>query len=381
MDFSWSSEQKELLDAVQRFAEKQLAYDVIDNDRHDRFNLEAWKSCGTFGIQGLPVPSDYGGLDADALTTVGALERLGYACKDNGLIFSINAHLWTVVLPLITGGTEAQKEKYLPGLSDGSLIGANAMSEPGSGSDAFNMSTTARRDASTYVLNGAKTWVTNGPVGDLFAVYATVDKDKGAHGVTAFLVEKDTPGMEMGPPIEKMGLRTSPMCEVFFQDCEVPVENRLGEEGAGSVLFSRSMTWERGCILAHAVGSMSRLVDGCVAHANLREQSGKTIGKFQHVAGRIVDMKVRLETARHLLYYTAWLRTRRKGAFLEAAMVKLYLSDCWVKTCEDAIQIHGAYGYTVEGEFERELRDALGSRIYSGTSEIQKNLIAGMMGL
>lgn len=381
MDFSWTSEQRELLTAVQRFAAEQLTADVIESDRSQRFDHEGWKKCGEFGLQGLPVPEDLGGLGADPLTTVGALERLGYACKDNGLIFSINAHLWTVVMPLITTGTEAQKKKYLPGLANGTLIGANAMSEPNSGSDAFNMTTTAQRAGSKYILNGGKIWVTNGPVADLFTVYATLDKSKGVRGITGFLVEKGTPGLQITRHIEKMGLRTSPMAEVFFQDCEVPEENRLGAEGGGSLVFSRSMTWERGCILASAVGSMQRLLETCIKHANTRKQSGQTIGKFQHVAGKIVDMKLRLETARRLLYHSAWLRTAGKAGFLEAAMVKLHLSDCWVKSCEDAIQIHGGYGYTVEGELERELRDAMGSRIYSGTSEIQRNLIASLMGL
>lgn len=381
MDFSWSKEQRELLDTVQRFAAQQLDNNVIEADRHDKFDHVGWKKCGQFGIQGLPVPPEYGGLGADPLTTVGVLEKLGYACKDNGLIFSINAHLWTVVMPLITSGTEAQKKKYLPGLSNGTLIGANAMSEPNFGSDAFNLVTTARKEGANYILNGSKIFVTNGPVADLFAVYATVDKSKGPHGVTGFLVEKNSPGLVIGKKIEKMGLRTSPMAEVFFEDCVVPEENRIGDEGGGSLLFSRSMTWERGCILASAVGTMQRILETCIRYANTRKQSGQSIGKYQHVAGRIVEMKVRLETARQLLYYSAWQRSRGKAGFLEAAMVKLHISDCWVKSCEDAIQIHGGYGYTVEYEMERELRDAMGSRLYSGTSEIQKNLIASLLGL
>jgi len=381
MNFAWSEQQKELLDAVQRFANQHLAYDVISGDREHRFSHEGWRKCGQLGIQGLPVPPEYGGLGADPLTTVGALERLGHACKDNGLIFSINAHLWTVVMPLITAGTVEQKKKFLPRLSNGELIGANAMSEPNSGSDAFNLSTTAKRSGAHYILNGSKTFVTNGPVADLIAVYATVDKSKGSQGLTGFLVEKGTPGMVIGRSIEKMGLRTSPMAEVFFQDCAVPAENRLGDEGGGSFLFSRSMTWERGCILASAVGAMQRLLESCIRYAKTRKQSGQPIGKLQQVAGKIVDMKVRLESARYLLYYSAWLRTQGKSGFLEASMVKLYLSDCWVKSCEDAIQIHGGYGYTVEYEVERELRDALGSRLYSGTSEIQRNLIASLLGL
>lgn len=381
MDFAWSTEQKELLDAVQRFASQQLAANLIENDRNDIFNHEGWKKCGQFGLQGLPVPAEYGGLGADALTTVGALERLGYASKDNGLTFSINAHLWTVVMPLVTAGTEAQKRKYLPGLCNGTLIGANAMSEPNSGSDAFSLSTTARKNGSKYVLNGSKIFVTNAPVADLFAVYATVDKSKGQQGLSGFLVERNTPGLVVSRKLEKMGLRTAPMAEVFLENCEVPAENLLGSEGGGGFLFSRSMTWERGCILASAVGSMQRMLETSVRYANTRKQFGQSIGKFQHVAGKIVDMKLRLETARLLLYHGAWLRSQGKSGFLEACLAKLHISDCWVKTCEDALQIHGGYGYMVEYEIERELRDALGSKLYSGTSEIQRNLIASLLGL
>ena len=381
MDFSWSDSQKELLDGVTRFASRHLNEVLIENERNHVFNQAGWKKCGQFGIQGLPVPAEYGGLGADALTTVGALERLGYACKDNGLIFSLNAHLWTVVMPLVTAGTEAQKRKYLPGLCSGTLIGANAMSEPNSGSDAFSLSTTVRKKGSKYVLNGSKIFVTNGPIADLFAVYCTMDKSKGPSGVCGFLVDRNTPGLIIARKLEKMGLRTSPMAEVFFENCEVPVENLLGGEGGGSFLFSRSMTWERGCILASAIGSMQRILETCIRYANTRRQFGQPIGKFQHVSGKIVDMKLRLETARLLLYHGAWLRSKGKSAFLEASLAKLHISDCWVKTCEDAIQIHGGYGYMVEYEIERELRDALGSKLYSGTSEIQRNLIASLLGL
>jgi hypothetical protein len=381
MDFAWSKEQAELLEGVRKFAAQELTGDVIKNDREGHFDHEAWKKCGEFGIQGLPAPAEYGGFAADALTTVAVLEKLGYACKDNGLIFSINAHLWTVVMPLVSAGTEEQKRKYLPGLCSGTLIGANAMSEPNSGSDAFSMSTTARKDGGKYILNGSKTFVTNGPVADLFAVYATVDKSKGQHGVTAFLVPKDAPGLVVGAKLEKMGLRTSPMSEIFLENCEVPLEDRVGEEGGGSFLFTRSMTWERGCILSNAVGSMQRLLEVCVRYATKRKQFGQAIGKYQQVAGKIVDMKLRLETCRLLLYHGAWLRSTGKSAFMEASMAKLYISDSWVKSCEDALQIHGGYGYMIEYEIERELRDALGSRLYSGTSEIQRNLIASLMGL
>jgi len=381
MDFSWSDQQRELLDAVDRFAREQLNYDVIENDRNAVFNHDAWKKCGGFGIQGLLVPTEYGGLGQDPLTTVGVLERLGYTCKDNGLLFSINAHMWTAVSPLVNNGTEAQKQKFLPGLSNGTLIGGNAMSEPNSGSDAFALATTATKKGDKYILNGSKIFITNGPIADVLVVFATVDKSRGADGLTAFLVEKGMPGFDPSHKIEKMGVRTSPMSEVFFTDCEVPAENLLGKEGGGAFLFTRSLTWERGCILASAVGSMQRLLEKCIRYANERRQGGQSIGKFQQVATKIVEMKLRVESARHMLHHFGWVAGRRKAVYLEAAMTKLHIADAWVKCAEDAIQIHGGYGYMTEYEVERELRDAIGAKLYSGTSEIQRNIIASLIGL
>ena len=381
MDFEWTKEQRELLDAVARFAREQLTTPVIENDKNDVFDHASCKKCGDFGFQGLSAPVEYGGLGLDALTTVAVLEKLGYGCRDNGLIFSINAHLWTAVMPLVGAGTEEQKRKFLPGLCNGTLIGGNAMSEPNSGSDAFSLATTAQRSGDKYILNGSKTWVTNGPVADLLVVFATVDRTKGQHGVSAFIVETGTPGMTVARGIEKMGMRTSPMAEIFFDACEVPAANRIGDEGAGSMLFNRSLTWERGCILASAVGSMQRLLETSIKYARTRKQFGQPISKFQQVANKIVDMKLRVESARHMLYHYGWMRSKGQSAFLEAALAKLHISECWVKTCEDALQIHGANGYTVEYEIERNLRDALGSRLFSGTSEIQRNLAASLLGL
>ncbi|MDA1312617.1 MAG: acyl-CoA dehydrogenase family protein [Acidobacteria bacterium] len=381
MDFSWSDEQREMFQAVSAFARKELNEGLIERDREAVFNRAGWKQCGQVGLPGLTVPAELGGTGADALTAVGVLEKLGYACRDNGLTFSLNAHLWTACMPLAEFGTDEQKRKFLPGLCGGEWIGGNAMSEPGSGSDAFSMRTTAEKRQGRYVLNGGKTWVTNAPVADVLVVYATIDRAKGAAGVTAFLVEKGTPGFTVGRKLDKMGLRTSPMAEVFFDNCEIPEENLLGKEGSGSQLFTRSMTWERGCILASAVGSMQRLLETSIKHARERKQFGQAIGKFQQVSSKIVDMKLRLETARRLLYHTAWLRDQGKSSVMEAALVKLHISEAWVKTCEDTIQIHGGYGYMTESEIERELRDAIGSRIYSGTSEIQRNLIAALLGL
>jgi len=381
MDFSWTNEQKELLDAIEQFGRDELDSELIENDRDRVFDHEGWKKCGKFGVMGMPVPAEYGGLGLDPVTTVAALERLGYACRDNGLIFSINAHMWTVNMPLVSFGTSDQKARYLQRLCSGELIGANATSEPGSGSDAYSLRTTAEKRGDVYVLNGSKTWVTNGPIADLIVVYATVDPSKGARGVSAFLVEKGTPGLTVSKKLEKMGLRTSPMAELYLDHCEVAASNRLGKEGAGTNLFTHAMIWERGCILAGAVGSMRRLLESCLRYARERKQFGQPIGKFQLVASKIVDMKMRLDSSRQLLYHGAWVRSQGKPGILEAAMAKLHISEAWVRCCEDALQIHGGAGYMVDYEIEREMRDALASRIYSGTSEIQRTIIAGMLGL
>jgi alkylation response protein AidB-like acyl-CoA dehydrogenase len=381
MDFSWTQQQKEMFAAIEQFAAAELNCNLIERDRAGVFNLEGWKKCGAMGIQGLAVPSEYGGLGQDPLTTVGALERLGRGCRDNGLVFSMNAHMWTVCAPLVAFGTEEQKTRYLPGLCNGDLIGGNAMSEPGSGSDAYSMRTTATKKGDRYILNGSKIFVTNGPVADVVVAFATIDKTKGAAGIAAFLVEKSFKGLSVARSLEKMGLRTSPMAELFFDECEVPEENRLGREGAGTSLFTHSMTWERGCILASAVGSMQRTLDTCIRYAKERKQFGQSIGKFQLVSSRIVDMKLRLETARHMLYFGAYQRNLGRSAVMEAALAKLHISESWVRNCEDAIQIHGGYGYMTDFEVERELRDAIGSRIYSGTNEVQRNLIASLLGL
>jgi len=229
LDFSWSEEQAAFRKEVIRFAKEELNDDVAKRDRDEEFPFDFWKKCAAFGIQGLPVPPEYGGGGADTLTTVCALEALGYGCKDNGFLFSLNAHMWTTEIPLMAFGTEEQKRRYLPKLISGEWIGLHCMTEPGSGSDAYSLKTRAERKGDRYVINGSKTFITNTIYGDLFIVFANVDPAKGANGVTGFLIEKGTPGLVVGQKLHKMGLRTSPMSEVALVDCEVPAENILGK--------------------------------------------------------------------------------------------------------------------------------------------------------
>jgi alkylation response protein AidB-like acyl-CoA dehydrogenase len=381
MDFSWSEDQQTLRQAMLAFASSELNEGLIERDKAAEFNRDGWLKCAKMGVHGLPVPQEWGGSGCDALTTVGALESFGYGCKDNGLAFSINAHMWTNEIPLLDFGTPDQKKRYLPGLVGGEIIGGNAMSEPGSGSDAYALRTTAEKKGDRYVLNGSKVFVSNGPVADLVLVFATVDKAKGKQGVTGFLVERKFAGFTVAKKMDKMGIRTSPMAELFFDNCEVPEENRLGREGSGQALFTHSMNWERACLLASAVGSMQRILDTCVRYAKERKQFGKSIDQQQLVQDKLVGMKMRIEASRFMLYKAAWLLAKGKSIFSEAAMAKLQISESWVAVARDAIQIHGGYGYMVEYEMERELRDAIGSTIYSGTSEIQKLIIAPMLGM
>jgi alkylation response protein AidB-like acyl-CoA dehydrogenase len=381
MDFIWSDEQLQLRDSISTFARKELQDDVMLRDREGKFSREMWRRCADFGIQGLPFPPEYGGSGEDALTTVLAMEALGYGCRDGGLMFGLNAQMWSVQMPLLRFGTDAQKEKYLAGTCTGELIGAHGMSEPDSGSDAFSLRTTAEARGDTYVLNGAKTFVSNAPVADFFLVFATIARDKGVLGITGFLVDRDTPGFTVGSKIEKLGLTTSPMSELIFEDCAIPAANRLGREGRGAQIFNDSMEWERACIMAPCLGAMQRQLEACVRHAKERQQFGQPIGAFQSVSNRLAMMKLRLEAARLMVYKATDAKSRRGAAAAEASMAKLFISEAWIQSCMDAVQIHGGYGYMREYEVERELRDAIGGTLYSGTSEIQKEIIARSLGI
>jgi alkylation response protein AidB-like acyl-CoA dehydrogenase len=381
VDFSLTAEQRELTDAATEFARQELNQDLVKREDAGEFPRNAWRKCAEFGVQGLPVPTELGGAGSDVLTTALVMEALGYGCQDNGLLFSLNAQMWSVELPLLTFGTPAQQRAYLAGMVSGELIGAHAMTEPGSGSDALHMQTRAERQGDHYVLDGTKQYITNASVADVLLVYA-VDRDRPAlSGISAFLVNAATPGLTVTSSFEKMGLRTSPMGEVTLHDCHVPVESRLGPEGAGMTIFNSSMEWERSCLFASIVGGMRRQLEACVAYARSREQFGKPIGKFQAVSSKLADMYVRMEAARSMIYRVAWLKDRGRSAPAEAAAAKLYTSEAWVRSSQDAIQIHGAWGYLKDAGIERDLRDAVAGTIYSGTSDIQRMVIARMLGL
>lgn len=355
---------------------------VMARDQSSAFAHAEWLACGQAGALGLPITSEYGGQGLNSFqNALVGMEALGTTCKDIGLLFAISAHAWTVALPILLHGSDAQKERYLPQMCSGHIIGAHALTEPDAGSDVFSMTTTALPCDGGYRLNGQKHLVSLAPIADLFLLFALTDPSKGKWGVSGFLIDKDTPGLRVSENKEKMGLRSTPWGDVTLEECFVPTSARLSGQGSGLALIQRSLDVERCSILAAQVGAMTRQLNETVAFAKSRQQFGQSIGKFQAVSHRIADMKIRVEMARLLLRKVAWMLDQGKPAAQEAAMLKLMISEGYVESSLDAIRIRGGTGYLTETGLERELRDSVGGVIYAGTSDIQRNIIAAMLGL
>ncbi len=381
MDFSFSDEQREFADSVIKFAQRELGGDVVAREKRGELFREGWQRCAEFGIQGLCVPEEYGGLGKDIVSCMLAMQALGYACKDSGLLFALSSHMFTCEIPLLEFGSAEQKARYLPRMAAGELIGGHAMTEPEAGSDAYSLRTTAEPKGDGWILNGTKTFISNAPIADLLLVFATTNRSRGWAGITAFLVERGTPGLELGRPLDKVGLKTSPTGEVVLDGCEVGAEALLGKKGGGTAIFNAEMEWERSCLFAVQVGAMQRQLETCVRYCQERTQFGQSIGKFQAVSHKLADMRVRIELAELILHKVAWLKSQGKRAQLESAISKLFVSEAYLASSLDAMQVHGGYGFMTEYEVDRDLRDALGGTIYSGTSEIQRNIIARLLGL
>ncbi|PZS11621.1 MAG: acyl-CoA dehydrogenase [Pseudonocardiales bacterium] len=350
-------------------------------DRHGDFDRQAWRRCADYGLLRMPLPADGAPSGTSLCEIFAVLEGLGYGGLDEGLLFALGAHLWTIILAVRDHGTDKQRHLYLTSLADGTLIGANASTEPKAGSDVFALSTHATRDGHHYVLNGTKTLITNAPIADLFIVYATLDPTLGPMGITPFLVNADTPGLNCGAPLDKMGLRTAPMGELTLENCRVPAENVLGREGRGVKVFTSAMEYERVGLLAPSLGIMRRHLEACTAYARARHQFGQRISQHQAVAHRIVDMRVRLDAARALVYRAAYLKDQGMPASQETAAAKLYVSEAYVQSSLDTMRIHGGQSYLTANGIEVDLRNAIGALFYSGTSDIQRNIIARTLNL
>jgi len=381
MDFSWTEAQEAAYAECVTFAKSNLNDDLRERDRDAEFRLELWQKSADYGVLGWYMPEAYGGSGLDVADTVRRLEGIGYGCRDNALTLGLNGQIWSVQVPLLQFGSDDQKGRFLPRMCRGELLAAHGMTEQESGSDAFSLQTRAERVDGGYLLNGRKCYIGLAPVADMALVYATTNPAVGKWGVSAFLVEREFDGFSTSSTQQRMGLRTGANGDIVLQDCFVPEANRLGPEGIGVSIFNHSVDWERAFIFTSHVGSMARQLDECVSFARQRRQFEQPIGQFQSVSNRIAEMRLRLETSRLLLHKLAWMKTRDQSATLEAAMAKLQIGEAFAANSIEAMRIHGARGYYSEFEVERDVRDALGGVIYAGTSDIQRNIIARILGI
>lgn len=381
MDLSLTDEQVVLREVVIKFARNELDYDLTEFEHGEVFPFEAWRKCSEMQFMGLPFDEKYGGGGGDFLTTTLVLNALGYACKDAGLVHAIATQILCGI-QIHLFGSEKQKQRYLPTLCSGEQIFAQAITESDSGSDALSMRTRAIKGEHGYLLNGSKIFITNGPIADVVITFAVTDPDKRTLGrISSFIVEKEFVGFQQCKPIRKMGLATLQNGELVFENCQVPSENILGKEGQGGLIFNESMEWERSFLPAAHLGTMERILETTTNYARERKSFGQPIGKFQAVANKISDMKMRLELGKLICWKAATLKDQNKRATIESSIGKLFISESLKQSCLDAVQIHGGYGYTKEYEIERDLRDSIASTIYSGTSEMQYNIISRCLGL
>ncbi|MEA2166704.1 MAG: hypothetical protein QOF76_4 [Solirubrobacteraceae bacterium] len=376
----WTDEQKALRKSFAKYYEA-LNANHLEDDANELFNREKWKLICESGLIRIPFAEEWGGLGHDALTLVYVLEEIGYGVRDAGLLFALATQIVSAAVPLQKFGSDDLKERYLRRLIDGEIISAHAISEPSAGSDAMAMSTTATPDGDHYVINGGKTFITNGPIADVITVYAKVESDDDTPGITAFIVPTDTPGFNVGEPIAKLGLNTCPFCELEFVDCRVPADNIVGKLGQGFFILEHVMNWEILGIFTMMAGEMQERMERCIQHAKKRTAFGAPIGANQYVAGKIVDQKIGFETSRKHLYDTARRFAKGRSVTTEISMAKLITSEANLASALSAVQIFGGRGYMREYGMEKGLRDAVGAPIYSGTNETQRVRIASMLGL
>ena len=376
----WTEEQQALREGLAQWC-GQFNERHQERDKTGRFDPVAWKAVRASGILGLPFEERWGGLGQDLLTTMYVFEELGRGCRDGGLSFSVATQVVSAGIPLQRFGSEALKERYLPDICEGEAITGHAISEPDSGSDALAMRTRAVRDGDHWIIDGSKTFVTNAPIADVITVYARTGRNDGPLGITAFLVERDTPGLTVGQPLEKMGLKSSPTAELFFDGCSVPAANVIGAPGSGFLVMDHVMKWEILLSFVINVGEMQHRLERCMEYAKQRKQFGKPIGSFQSVANRLVEMKIGADTSRMWLYRTARKLQNKQDVVTDIAISKLLTSEANLSSALAAVQLFGGAGYMTETGVEKDLRDAVGGTIYSGTSDIQRNRIASVLGL
>ncbi|WP_028784138.1 acyl-CoA dehydrogenase [Thalassobacillus devorans] len=377
MNFQLTEEQEMLRKMVRDFAKNEVEPTAAERDEEERFDREIFDKMAELGLTGIPWPEEYNGIGSDFVSYVIAVEELSRVCASTGV--TLSAHISLASWPIYKFGNEEQKKTFLAQLASGEKLGAYALSEPGAGSDVASMRTQAKLDGDHYVLNGSKVWITNGGVADIYIVFAKTDPDAGSRGISAFIVEKGTPGFTFGKKEKKLGIRSSPTTELIFEDCKVPKENLLGEEGKGFKIAMMTLDGGRNGIAAQAVGIAQGALDASVAYAKEREQFGKPIAQNQGVSFKLADMATDVEAARLLTYQAAYLESEGKPYAKASAMAKLYAGDAAMRHTVEAVQVYGGYGYTKDYPVERYMRDAKITQIYEGTNEIQRLVIGRML--
>ncbi|MFW5874785.1 MAG: acyl-CoA dehydrogenase family protein, partial [bacterium] len=380
MDFAFTREQQMFKKEIIRFAKKEIVPRVQEHDLKGEFDFESFRKLGEFGILGLHFPEEYGGSDADVVTTVMAGEALGEAGVDGGLTLAYGAHSFLCADTIFWHANDEQRKKYVPKLASGEYIGCMGLTEPDAGSDVASMKTTAEKKGDTYVLNGSKIFITNGPIADVAVVYAKTDSSQKHAGISAFIVEKGTPGFSAGPPLKKMGVRTSQTSELFFDNCEIPAQNLLGEEGQGFNMSLQTVEWDRSALLAPFVGAAKYMLTECADYAKKRHQFDRPIGKFQATKHKLANIRIFYEAAKGIVYKIAWCKDQgRPLNHLEAAVAKLFVGDWCMGPANDAMVLFGGYGYCHEYNMERIFRDSRLAPIGGGTSDIQKLIISRLI--
>jgi len=377
LNFFLTEEQEAIRQAIREFADNEIAPYAAHYDKTKEFPWENFRKLAAQGYLGMAIPEKYGGAGADYVSYAIVVEELARACATTAVIYEVHNSLHSDAI--LHFGTEEQKKKYLPLLCRGERLGAYALTEPGAGSNAANIKTKAVRKGDHYVLSGTKTFITNGGQADQYIVMAVTDPAKGSKGISAFIVEKDTPGMTFGPPEEKLGIRASHTTTITFDEAPVPKENLLGQEGEGYKIALATLDGGRIGIAAQAVGITQKAMELATAYAKEREQFGQKIASFQAIQWKLADMAVDIEAARLLLYRAAFLKQQGIRATREIAMAKLFASEMSQKHTNAAIQIFGGYGYIAEYQVERLMRDARITQIYEGTSEVMRMIIAAPM--
>jgi butyryl-CoA dehydrogenase len=374
MRIQLSDDQKLLRETVREFAQREVAPRAREIDESGEFPRDFFEKAGSLGLAGVAIPEEWEGAGMDTLSYCLVIEEISRACATSGVILSVNNSL--VCDPILQFGDEDQKREYLAPLASGRKLGCFALTEPGAGSDAAALRTTAVRDGDDYILSGSKVFITNGTDADLALVFATIDRELGHKGISAFLVAAETPGFARGKHEYKLGVNASGTTELVFSDCRVPVSCRLGREGEGFKIAMHTLDGGRIGIAAQAVGIAQAAFEESLTYAAEREQFGRPIASFQAIQHFLADMSTELDAGRLLTWKAAWAKDNRPRYGLEAAQAKLFTSEMAQRVTNNALQIHGGYGYTKEYNVERYFRDARITEIYEGTSEIQKMVIA-----